>query len=263
MPDSMLPPGPGPVLPHPRLHRFPAAGSPTLIFLHGAGCGAWVWEDFAAYCAKAGFPALTLDFARESHGRPAGLSDYLAQVREVLAHLERPVVLVGHSLGALMAQRLLLDRKVRGAALLAPVAPEGLWYSNAHLALTDPVLWAEAARMDAPPGSAPPELAAALFSPSMPLKAGRAALARMGGESRLALLEAQAPQPVPVGWLHGRHILVLGAGADRLIPPDAVRRCALWHGTTASFMPEMGHVMMLEPGWEVVADQVLRWVRGL
>ncbi|HWX48044.1 MAG TPA: alpha/beta hydrolase [Roseomonas sp.] len=259
MPDA-LPPG---LAPCPPLRRFPAAGAPTLLFLHGAGCGGWVWEEgFAAHCAAAGLPALVLNLAQTTQGQSAGLTDYVAQARAVLAEQEGPVVLVGHSLGALVAQRLLLEPAVRGAALLAPVPPEGLWLCSARLALTDPALWSEAARMDQPVGTAPAELARSLFSAGVPEAEAQRFLRRMGGESRRALLEAQWPQPVPHGWLHRRPVLVLGASEDRLIDPDAVQRCALWHGVGAEFLPG-GHLLMLEPGWKDVAGRLLCWVKSL
>jgi pimeloyl-ACP methyl ester carboxylesterase len=121
--------------------------------------------------------------------------------------------------------------------------------------------------MDAPVGhmaeEIDPSLVASLFGPDMPLEEAKGFLRRMGGESRAALMEAQGPQPVPHSWLHGRPVLVLGAGQDRLIPPDAVSRCAMWHGTSAGFMPRMGHLMMLEPGWPQVAARLLDWLRRL
>ncbi|MDJ0391448.1 alpha/beta hydrolase [Roseomonas sp. E05] len=261
MPDALPPPRPEGAAAAPPRHTA-ATHTPSLVFLHGAGCGGWVWEGFAARCAAAGLPTLVLDFARSAQGRPAGLDDYLAQAREVVARQEGPVVLVGHSLGALVAQRLLLERTVRGAALLAPVPPEGLWLSSARLALTDPTLWSEAARMDQPIGTAPADLARNLFGTAMPEALAQHFLRRMGGESRRVLLDAQMPQPVPHGWLHRRPVLVLGAAEDRLITADAVHRCALWHGAQAEFLPG-GHLLMLEPGWEEVVGRLLRWVKGL
>lgn len=263
MPD-ILPPSSPPGAPL----RFAAGaaipGNPTLMFLHGAGCGAWVWDEgFAARCAVAGLASLAPDFTRRRRGSEAGLADYLAEARALLRGIEGPVVLVGHSLGALVAQHLLLEPNIRGAVLLTPVPPEGLWLSSAQLALADPSLWAEAARMDAPVGSAPLELATSLFGAGMPGAEARRFLARMGGESRAALLEAQWPQPVPMGWLHGRPMLVLGAAEDRLITPDAVHRCALWHGVAAEILPGHGHLLMLEPGWEKVADRIAAWAAAL
>jgi pimeloyl-ACP methyl ester carboxylesterase len=248
----------------PRAAASRPAETPTLLFLHGAACGAWVWQQgFAGTCEEAGFPGEAVQFERVVERHPAGLGDYVTQVRAAMARIGGPVVLVGHSLGALVAQRLLLEPQVKGAALLAPVPPEGLWLSSTRLALTDPSLWTESARMDAPVGQADPSLAATLFSTAMPAAEAQQWLARMGGESSNALLEAQGPQPVPHGWVHGRPVLVLGAAEDRLISHDAVQRCAMWHSATPRFLPSMGHLMMLEPGWPDVAQLLLGWLRGL
>ncbi|ONG53192.1 hypothetical protein BKE38_12975 [Pseudoroseomonas deserti] len=257
----MTPEGP---LSRPHLSRRAAAGSPTLLLLHGAGCGGWVWDAFSGAFQDAGYPVEVLDFTRQAQGRDAGLGDYVSQARAALSEIEGPVVAIGHSLGALVAQRLLLEPQLTAAALLCPVPPEGLWFTAARLAFADPTLFAEAARLDAPPGSAPPELAGSLFGAAMPAEAARRCIARMGGESPTALWEAQAPQPVPYGWLHRRPVLVLGAGQDRLIPSDAVERCAFWHGAPGvEFFAELGHLMMLEPGWPAVAGRVLAWLKRL
>ena len=117
--------------------------------------------------------------------------------------------------------------------------------------------------MEAPVGQADEALASSLFGDAMPQDEARHWLGRMGGESSAALLEAQGPQPVPYGWVHGRPVLVVGAGEDRLIPSDAVQRCALWHGVSARFLPGMGHLMMLEPGWPQLAALLVEWLHGL
>ena len=241
------------------LHFPSAPGLPAgvrAIYLHGAASGPWVWTDgFAARVAAAGFPGMALPLS----GRNAGLAEY---AREVRAVLDRPSVIVGHSLGALVAQRLLDHPMVRGAVLLSPVPPEGLFLSSARLALADPALWAEVARMTEA-GVPSPRVVRALFGPRMDPRAAGRHVARLTPQSRAALLEAQMPQPVVPGWIHGRPVLVIGAAEDRLIPADAVRRCAAWHGVGAEFLEATGHLLMLDAGWPATAERVAGWMERL
>ena len=60
-------------------------------------------------------------------------------------------------------------------------------------------------------------------------------------------------------------MLVLGAEADRALAQDEVRATARAHGTDAQFFGDMGHDMMLEPGWQAVAERIIQWLghRGL
>jgi pimeloyl-ACP methyl ester carboxylesterase len=246
----MIPPG--------ALHFAPPSGARAgtrLIYLHGAASGPWVWaEGFAQRLAALGHPGIALPLS----GQHATLADYLAKVREVL---DEPAVLVGHSLGALIAQRLLDHPQVRGAVLLAPVPPEGLWWSNSRLAFSDPSLWGEVAKMTDPKAVPSARLLRGLFGPAMNPEAGWRHMARLSTESTTALLESQMPQPVTPGWIHGRRVLVMGAEEDRLIPANAVRRCAAWHGATAEFLHHTGHLLMLDVGWEGVADRIGTWLR--
>lgn len=233
-----------------------------ILLLHGAATGDWIWEDgFAARLNASGRQVDSFTFRRIGRsGGPAGLDDFLAETRAALGAIGRPTLLVAHSLGALVAQRLLDDPAVFGAALLAPVPPEGLWWSNMRLAFSDPFLWGDVARMSDPPGSARParSLKSALLAGLTDEEAARHLL-HLGGESRVVLLEAQGPQPVPPRALHRKPVLVLGGESDPLIPPDAVRRCAAWHGTSAQFLAGTAHLMMLDSAWPQVADETLDW----
>ena len=60
-------------------------------------------------------------------------------------------------------------------------------------------------------------------------------------------------------------MLVLGAEADRALAQDEVRATARAYGTDAQFFGDMGHNMMLEPGWQAVAERIMQWLghRGL
>jgi pimeloyl-ACP methyl ester carboxylesterase len=241
----------------------PRPRAPALLLMHGAACGAWVWEEgFGARLAAAGHPVFALAFGRGSAASPAGIADFAEDARAALAAIRRPVVMVGHSLGGLVAQRLLAEQGVIGCALLAPVPPEGLAWSNWRLAMADPPLWRAVARMTEPAGPAAeaPLLRQALFSAGLPDAVAARHLRRMGGESRLALLEAQPPQPVPPAWNLGKPCVVYGARRDRLIPADAVVRTAAWHAAPFALLDGMAHLMMLDAGREELADRLIAWL---
>ncbi len=117
------------------LHRF---GSPTdappLLFLHGVGGGAWSWKPQASTLSETGSVYV---WEGRGHGEAArvddaGLGDYFADAQEALgaivAREKRTAVVVGHSMGGLLALALAAESAaaVRAVALVDPVYPEGV-----------------------------------------------------------------------------------------------------------------------------------------
>jgi pimeloyl-ACP methyl ester carboxylesterase len=244
----------------------------TVLFLHGASAGAWVWAEHAMpELAQAGWRCAAVSFRGhgQSSGRSAlhswGLLDYVSDARAALAAIDGPVVIVAHSLGALVAQMLLGDPRIRALVMMAPVSAEGLAAANVRLALTDPFLWHEVARMPwNAAGTAPPErLRRALFSETMPEERALALMARMQPESLRVLAEAQWPRPVGSARLLGVPALVLGASADPLVPQDVVLRTAWFHGADRAMVDRIGHAMMLDTGWEKPLALARAWLEGL
>lgn len=241
----------------------PRPNAPGLLLLHGAACGAWVWaEGFASRLATAGHAVFAPTFNRGHAEAPAGLADFIADARAAAESVQRPLVVIGHSLGGLVAQRMLDLPQVAGIALLAPAPPEGLAWANWRLAMADPPLWRAVARIVEPGGPAAEAavLRRALFGRAMPEALALHHLARMGAESRLALLEAQAPQPVPPAWSLAKPAVVFGGRRDPLVPPDALVRTAAWHAAPFALIDGMAHAMMLDMGWEALADRLILWL---
>ncbi|MBY4597759.1 alpha/beta fold hydrolase, partial [bacterium BD-1] len=74
------------------------------VFVHGAGGGGWEWAAWRRVFAAAGWNALAPDLWPAPAGLAAtSLADYAVQVRGWLAAAPRPRVLVGASLGGLLA----------------------------------------------------------------------------------------------------------------------------------------------------------------
>ncbi len=91
-----------------------------LLFVHGAYCAAWVWDrHFLPFFADRGYQAHALSLrghgASEGHERLSSwrLRDYVADVEQVIVGLSRPPVLIGHSMGGLIVQKILHRRPVR------------------------------------------------------------------------------------------------------------------------------------------------------
>ena len=55
-------------------------------------------------------------------------------------------------------------------------------------------------------------------------------------------------------------LLVLGAADDGCFSPTEVRATARAYGTEAEIFADMGHDMMLEPGWTAVAERIDTWL---
>src|SRR5438876_8265167 len=118
----MLPPEPNLEV-RSRLPERATAG-PPLLFVHGGYCDAWCWEPyFLPWFAARGYPAYALSL--RGHGASGGgdslfvasIDDYLADVERVRATLPSAPVLIGHSMGAAIIERLLDRGDVFAAAL--------------------------------------------------------------------------------------------------------------------------------------------------
>jgi pimeloyl-ACP methyl ester carboxylesterase len=57
-------------------------------------------------------------------------------------------------------------------------------------------------------------------------------------------------------------LLVLGAECDILVPASQAGQAAQYYGTEAEIFPAMGHLMMLEAGWQKVADRIIEWMKA-
>ncbi|HEY5307892.1 MAG TPA: hypothetical protein VIK97_05245, partial [Casimicrobiaceae bacterium] len=55
-------------------------------------------------------------------------------------------------------------------------------------------------------------------------------------------------------------VMVLGADDDRICTPADANATAHHHGVTASILPGMAHMLMLEPQWETAAEALAEWL---
>lgn len=240
-----------------------------LLFVHGAFGGAWVWEQhFLPWFAQRGWQAHALSL--RGHGasegedqvRYARLRDYVADVEEVLADIAPSPVLIGHSLGGMIVQKLLHKRKVPAAVLMASAPPHGTIGTLFGMAFTNPKLLSELsfAQTVGPDSTEGRAITRALFSEDTSADLIRRYMPKFQAESlliNLDLLGLDLPPSLP---LLDTPVLVIGAEKDQFIFEGALHATADTYRTKAEIIPGMAHAMMLDHGWEKAAQRIAEWL---
>lgn len=242
-----------------------------LLFIHGAYTAAWCWaEYFLPFFARHGYAAHAMSLRGHggSEGQTTlyrtGLCDYVADVQQVIAELQQTPVLIGHSMGGMVVQKYLEKHTAPGVALLSSVPPQGLLFSGLRLALSDPWLFHEmnAIQFGSPRFATIQGAKRAIFAPAMPEWQVAKYYRRMQQESERAIMDMTwFDLPLPPVTLPPA--LVLGGEHDRLFRPEQVASTARAFGVQGEIMPDVAHAFMLEPGWQRVAERLLRWLAEL
>lgn len=235
----------------------PDSDSPPLLFLHGLGHAAWCYaEHWQEAAAARGYSSYALSY--RGHGgsggqndlRRATLRDYVHDVLQVITTLPQPPVVIAHSLGTLVAQRLLQRYPARAGVLMTPIPAGGIPGTVVQGMRRKPVDFTKAVL-----GATLRFSADDLFS-DLPPEVARGYVSRIGRESpwaQYAMLrpERLGPPLCPV--------LVVGAEDDRLVAAADVERCARALGTQPLWVPG-GHDVMLDGSCPDVLDTILDWV---
>lgn len=242
-----------------------------LLFVHGAWHAAWCWDEhFLSFFADNGYRAVALSV--RGHGespsprplRSCSVADYVADIGAVAAGLPTAPVVIGHSMGGLWVQKYLETHDAPAGVLMASIPPQGNFGSGVRWARRHPWHFTKmlATGRSLPYISTPTLARERFFSAHTPATDVEAYAARLQEESvRVGVdcLALSLPRPRRVG----APMLVLGGYDDGAHTRAEVRATARAYGTEPEFFPDMGHDMMLEPGWGAVAQRIHDWLGGL
>jgi pimeloyl-ACP methyl ester carboxylesterase len=228
-----------------------------LLFVHGACSTAWVWDEhFLDFFADKGYRAVALSL--RGHGasslskplKSCSIADYVEDVHAVVGKLGSPPVLIGHSMGCWVVLNYLAMQGAPAGILIAPGTPQGLRRWAFRTTLRHPWLVLRSNTFGSP---------ADLFNtPALAREFLFSCAARLEPESTRAARETVSRLP-DAGRVTAP-MLVLGAKDDRSrIDGDASAVAGIYQ-TDVEFFPDMGHVMMLEPGWQAVAERIDGWL---
>lgn len=234
---------------------------PPILFLHGAFTGPDVWTRFmapwfAARGHRVAAPHLpgTIVTSR--------LRDYVRHAHAAADALGRPPVVVGHSLGGLVAQHLAAERPVAGVALVGSPGPVGLGPSFWQISTQAPGVLASL--LIAQAGGGPllgvEAMRQALFTEDTPDEWIASVMLPMDRQSMLALLDGMT-WDLPA-WYRARRtpmLAVLGA-QDAFVPVSDLWSIGLAYGAEMELMKGVAHGLPIDPHWKSLAWRISAWL---
>jgi pimeloyl-ACP methyl ester carboxylesterase len=254
-----------------------------VVFIHGLWLHASSWAPWTELFQTAGYPPLapgwpgeagTVEEARANPDQVAGkgidaVVDHYAQV---IGGLDAPPVVVGHSFGGLIVQRLLGEGLAAAGVAIDAAPVKGVLYLPpsalrvASIALRKPANRNAAVALTPEQfrygfgNTLPAQESAELYeqwaipSPGKPLF-----------EAATANLSPRSPAKVNTGNKTRGPLLLIAGGRDHTVPAAVTRSTRkLYHKSPAVTdlreFNDRGHSLTIDHGWREVADAVLNWL---
>jgi pimeloyl-ACP methyl ester carboxylesterase len=242
-------------------------------------CGAgWVWEDYKKFFESKGYTCITPtlryhDITQGNSPYPklgtTSLLDYVHDLETEIRTLNTLPIIMGHSMGGLLAQILANRGLAQTLVLLTPGAPRGI------MALKYTVIrsfWAELTTYGFWKKPIKPVFENTVYAALhlLPPDQQKEVFSRFVYESGQALWE--------IGfWLLDKSrssevdesritcpMLVIAGTEDRLTPSSVVRKIAAKYGRVSTYKEFAGHAhwVLGEPGWEDIAQYIYDWLNS-
>jgi len=245
---------------------------PPMLFIPGYFASAWIYESYLPFFADRGYAGFALNLrGREGSALPSGtvlgrvsMNDFIDDARQaarwLTERLSRPIV-VGHSMGGLIAQKLGEEGLARALVLLSSAPPRGISVMSGKL-LRRQLRYLPAllrSKRVVPRWSDMREL----VLNRVPEDEQQAAFARFVSDS------GRAGREMSLGGVkvdaervraNGCPVLVVTSDDDRFIPPRIAQRIAQRYRAPVYMARGHGHLMLQEPGWSEPASFIALWL---
>lgn len=229
-----------------------------ILFIHGGAHGSWTWEKFQPFFAEKGWRSLALNWFHHyrSDQLPMEvflkrhLSDIVTEVEIVAKTLDETPIIVGHSMGGLVAQIYATKHPVKSLVLLAPCAPKSIGRAKVQVDFDLSKPW-----------QAPPfPVAKQMFFSGLSDEQAQKYYDLLSPESPQVVKEIIEYQvDVDLSKIQVPSLLIVG-DQDTLCPKEQCLKLAQAIGADTEVFEGWGHNIALNPDWEKAARTITDWL---
>ena len=239
-----------------------ASERPDVVLVHGAFATHVSWRPWLELFAAQGWRTIAASFSgrmgvgpERAKGRT--IADYVEDTLQIIRTCGRPPILVGHSLGGLIVQKLAEMNMASAAVLLAPAPPFMLPAQAAAVPALMPMI---------------PRIM--IGAPILPTAWGcrRIVLNKMPADvcpiihGQLVYESGIVYREMIFGSFKVDHtkvrcpVYVVAAEEDRIVSPQLARKVAALYGAEFRLYEDHAHWFLAEEGWEKIARDTSSWL---
>jgi pimeloyl-ACP methyl ester carboxylesterase len=233
---------------------LPTSFSTPILMVHGVSHGWWAFQNWLNFFAVFGWSSFSMSLRNHegSYTVPKkaylrlSLENYVQDVLQVLRWIGLPAVLMGHSMGGIIAQLVAERVELRALVLVASVGPGQLGPTREPLPTDRPFMLT-------------PQEARQVWFHRIAQEDFQEFYKRLVPESPSAMNDYSLGRIRIQRQRISCPILVVGAQHDRTVV-HPFERIADFYGCESLLVPDAGHDMMLEPMALDAAVAINRWL---
>jgi non-heme chloroperoxidase len=249
--------------------------SKIIFMIHGMWGGAWHWDKYQRYFTDKGYNCVVPNLRHHEVGPDdslhpelgkTSLLDYANDLELEIKKLDEKPIIMGHSMGGLIAQILASRGLADKAVFIVTAAPAGIltFESSVFKSFQDILFnwgfWKK-------PHKLTYEKSVYALMHKLPEDERRYMYNRSIHESGRALAEivfgsfGMKGSQVDSSKI-SRPVLVISASEDHITPPSLVKSVDKKYRPHSTYIeyPDHAHWITREPGWEQVADDIIYWL---
>ncbi len=247
--------------------KIPGKGL-KILFVHGSNGGSWYWHKYMNYFYDKGFEVYANNLRGhapnpeiEELGK-VSIYEYIQDTKYVV-HEIKPDIIIGHSMGGLITQKLLEEYKFKAGIMACSAPPKGVKY---HLRKIFKFGWYSMQQLQASKNDKPLKMiykmARDFALNNMPEEKAKFYFERFVPESSLVAHEVGKKPVVDVDESKVKcPVLAIGAKKDYTIGPKTAKLLAKKYNGDFFILKENAHMFMIEQGSEEIADQIIDWIK--